>query len=130
MSKKEKYFYLVSISILSSFYLILYYYSLNFVINSWTFSTAHLDYSAGFVRRGLFGEIMNFFNTYLNIKNESFSSFYYIFFTSINLILFFILIKDFIKFKIIFIFFRNIVTMYPKSNSNHLNAKFKSFGLL
>tara|TARA_B100000579_G_C22819860_1_gene849960 strand:- start:32 stop:1297 length:1266 start_codon:yes stop_codon:yes gene_type:complete len=104
MSKKEKYFYFISISILSSFYLILYYYSLNFVINSWTFSTAHLDYSTGFVRRGLFGEIMNFFNTYLNFKNEFFFSFYYIFFTSINLILFFTLIKNFTNFKIIFIF--------------------------
>ena len=89
---------------MSSFYLILYYYSLNFVINSWTFSTAHLDYSTGFVRRGLFGEIMNFFNTYLNFKNEFFFSFYYIFFTSINLILFFTLIKNFTNLKIIFIF--------------------------
>ena len=105
MTNNEKYLYFISISIISLFFLILYSYSLKYIVNSWTFSTAHLDYSSGFVRRGLFGEVMNFFNFYLKIKNESFFTFYYIFFTTINLVLFFILIKNLIHFKLIFIFF-------------------------
>ena len=105
MTNNEKYLYFISISIISLFFLILYSYSLKYIVNSWTFSTAHLDYSSGFVRRGLFGEVMNFFTFYLKIKNESFFTFYYIFFTTINLVLFFILIKNLIHFKLIFIFF-------------------------
>ena len=104
MTKHEKYLYFFSTSIITFFFVILYFYSLKYIVNSWTFSTAHLDYSTGFVRRGLFGEIMGFFNSYLNVKNESFFTFYYIFFTSINLLLFFILIKKLIQFKLIFIF--------------------------
>ena len=105
MTKNEKLLYFFSISIVTFFFIILYLYSLKYIVNSWTFSTAHLDYSTGFVRRGLFGEMMGFFNSYLNLKNEFFFTFYYIFFTSINLLIFFILIKNLIQFKLIFIFF-------------------------
>ena len=89
MTKNEKLLYFFSISIVTFFFIILYLYSLKYIVNSWTFSTAHLDYSTGFVRRGLFGEMMGFFNSYFNLKNEFFFYFLLYFFYKYKFVNFF-----------------------------------------
>ena len=38
----------------------LFYLSTSYIINFWTFSQAHINYSDGFVKRGLFGTIAIF----------------------------------------------------------------------
>ena len=53
---------ILNIEIFVNFLLILvfsyiYYFSYNYIINLWTYSEIHLNYSAGFIKRGFLGEI-------------------------------------------------------------------------
>lgn len=59
------------------------------VVNAWSFSQANLNYTAGFVKRGLFGTVMLFSENYLKIPRTSFFSFFFIILTSLNIFLFF-----------------------------------------
>ena len=92
MTNKKICFFIILISIFSIFSFI-YIFSLQNIINLWTYSEVHLNYSQGFIRRGLFGEILIFFNN-LGIKsNFSFSTIFYIFYL-INALLFFKILKN------------------------------------
>ena len=81
-----------------------YIFSLNNIINLWTFNELHINYSAGFLPRGLIGTIMLKLDTLGFEKRIFFSSLFYIF-TILNFLLFLNILK--IKFKnvLIFIFF-------------------------
>lgn len=81
-----------------------YIFSLNNIINLWTFNEVHINYSAGFLPRGLIGTIMLKLDSLGFEKRIFFSSLFYIF-TILNFLLFLNILK--IKFKnvLIFIFF-------------------------
>ena len=81
-----------------------YIFSLNNIINLWTFNELHINYSAGFLPRGLIGTIMLKLDSLGLEKRIFFSSLFYIF-TILNFLLFLNILK--IKFKnaLIFIFF-------------------------
>ena len=82
----------------------LFYLSTKYVINYWTFSQAHINYSDGFVKRGLFGTIALYIENKFNIKFINLFNFFFIFFYFLNLILYFRIIKNYVKFNILFIF--------------------------
>lgn len=83
----------------------LYYLSLDYTINYWSFSQAHLNYSEGFVKRGLFGSIIIFLENKLLIStNKSFTYFFITIYT-INIFLFFLNIYKYQSNKLLFLFF-------------------------
>ena len=63
------------------------------IINGWSFSQANLNYTAGFVKRGFFGTAMLFFENYFKISKTSFFSLFFIILTSLNIFLFFKIVK-------------------------------------
>jgi len=74
------------------------------IVNAWSYSQAHANYFDGFVRRGLFGTIMLFFDKYLSIHNKSFFSAFFIILTIVNILIFLNLIKKYIHNYLLFIF--------------------------
>jgi hypothetical protein len=95
-SKNKIYFFLLALIIFSIFTFV-YLFSLFKIINLWTFSEAHINYFSGFVNRGLFGTVMLLSNEYLSIPIKFFYSTFFYLFSVLNIILFFLLIKKFIK---------------------------------
>ena len=82
----------------------LFYLSTQYIINFWTYSQAHINYSDGFVKRGMFGTIALLLENNFNIKFiNTFNTFFIIFYLA-NIILFFLIIKQYSKFLFIFIF--------------------------
>ena len=102
MKLKFYYYFLLILVILifSSVYI----FSIFKIINAWTFTEAHINYSEGFVARGLFGTIMMGFNKFLKIPTIYFYSTFFYLFSIINTYLFFLLIKDYLKNFLIFSF--------------------------
>ena len=82
----------------------LFYLSTQYIINFWTYSQAHINYSDGFVKRGMFGTIALLLENNFNIKFiNTFNTFFIIFYLA-NIIFFFLIIKQYSKFFFIFIF--------------------------
>ncbi len=81
-----------------------YIFSLNNIINFWTFNELHINYSAGFIPRGFIGTIMLKLDSLGFEKRLFFSSLFYIF-TIINFYLFLKILKIKIDNTLIFIFF-------------------------
>ena len=79
-------------------------FSLNNIINYWTYNELHINYSAGFVPRGFIGTIMLKLNNLGIDKNVFYSSIFYIF-STINFYLFLKILKLKIDNVLIFIFF-------------------------
>ena len=102
--KDNKIVFYTSISIVFLMYFSIYYLSLIKVVNFWSFSQAHINYSEGFIKRGLFGTLMLFSEKYLNIQTKSFFSIFFIFFYTINILIFFLLLKKYLSNKLLFIF--------------------------
>ena len=82
----------------------IYIFSLNNIINFWTFNELHINYSAGFIPRGFIGTIMLKLDSLGFEKRLFFSSLFYIF-TIINFYLFLKILKIKIDNTLIFIFF-------------------------
>ena len=82
----------------------LFYLSTTYIINFWTYSQAHINYSAGFVKRGMFGTIALLLENNYKIKFVNTFNIFFIFFYLANIILFFLIIKQYSKFFYIFIF--------------------------
>ena len=78
-SKNLLFFCLSSLFVLSIFSY-LFYISTNYIVNFWTFSQSHLNYSGGFVKRGLFGTVSIFLEDNFNIKTSLTFSYFFIFF--------------------------------------------------
>jgi len=102
--KFYKNYYLIILFYILAAYTSVYIFSLFKIINVWTYTEAHINYSEGLVRRGLFGTIMIASNKYLNIPIKYFFSSFFYLFTLINIFIFFALIKEYSKNFIIFIF--------------------------
>ena len=102
--KFYKNYYLIILFYILVTYTSVYIFSLFKVINVWTYTEAHINYSEGLVRRGLFGTIMIASNKYLHIQIKYFFSSFFFLFTLINIFIFFALIKEYSKNFIIFTF--------------------------
>jgi hypothetical protein len=74
------------------------------IVNSWTFSQAHVNYFNGYLKRGLFGTLMLFIEQTTNISTRKIFSIFFIILTTSNIILFFLLIKKYIKNYLLFFF--------------------------
>jgi hypothetical protein len=86
---EEIIFYLTFIFVLSLFTSV---FALSFIkiVNSWTFSQAHVNYFKGYLKRGLFGTIMLSAEQILNISAKKIFSSFFVILTTINVVLFFI----------------------------------------
>ena len=68
---------IISLFLLSVFTYV-FYFSLNNIINYWTYSEIHINYSLGFSKRGLLGSIMLYLESIGLSKNIFFSSIFYL----------------------------------------------------
>ena len=100
----KKNIHIISFVFYISIFTYIFIFSLNNIINFWTYNELHINYSAGFVPRGFIGTIMLELNSLGIEKNFFYSSLFYIF-SIINIYLFLKILK--LKFKniLIFIFF-------------------------
>ena len=103
MTKNKALFYILFFFVLSLF-LYLFYLSTQYIINFWTFSQAHINYSDGFVKRGLFGTIALLMENKLSIKFINSFNLFFIIFYLINIVLYFKIIKNYINFNFILFF--------------------------
>ena len=79
MTKNKALFYILFFFVLSLF-TYLFYLSTQYIINFWTFSQAHINYSDGFVKRGLFGTIALYLENKFKVEFiTSFNLFFIIF---------------------------------------------------
>jgi len=81
-----------------------FYFSLKNIINYWTYSEIHINYSLGFSKRGLLGTLMLFFENVGLSKKIFFSSIFYLV-TLCNIFLFLNLINRFKKNNLFFYIF-------------------------
>ena len=103
LNKNLTVYYCTLLFVLSLFSYV-YYLSLNYIINYWVFSQAHINFFEGYVKRGLFGTVMIFFENHFNIKASFTFSIFFIIFNTINIILFFKIIKQYLNNFLLFIF--------------------------
>ena len=83
MNLANKINYINFIKVLISLFLIsvftyTFYFSLTNIINYWTYSEIHINYSLGFSKRGLLGSIMLYLENYGLSKKIFFSTIHYI----------------------------------------------------
>ena len=95
---------LLIILFLLSVFSYVFYFSLNNIINYWTYSEIHINYSLGFSKRGLLGSMMLYLETIGFPKNIFFSLTFYLV-TLCNIFLFLNLINKFKKNHIFFYIF-------------------------
>jgi hypothetical protein len=74
------------------------------VINYWSFSQGHSNYFNGFLKRGLFGTIIIYFEEITSISSRKLFSFFFIILTLVNIILFFKILRKYIDNQLLFIF--------------------------
>ena len=86
------------------FYTSIYILSFIKVVNFWSFSQSFISYTEGFIKRGMFGTIMLFFENAFGISPRTFFASFYIFFYSLNIFLYFKLIKKYSENKLLLIF--------------------------
>ena len=103
MTKNKILFYLLFFFVLSLF-LYLFFLSTQYIINYWTFSQAHINYSDGFVKRGLFGTLAIFLENKFKIRFVNTFNLFFISFYLLNVILYFIIIKKYINNHLLLIF--------------------------
>ena len=102
--KSYDFFYYLTIIIICSIFCYVYFFSLSNIINLWTYSEIHLNYSQGFIRRGLLGQVMLYLNDIGLSKKIFYSSIYFII-SIINIIIFLKILRSTFKDKWIFLFF-------------------------
>ena len=73
-------------------------------LNMWSYSQSHLNYSQGFIRRGLFGSLMLLFDSVFLISTKYFFWFFFTTLNILNIVLFFQFLKKFVHYKIFFFF--------------------------
>lgn len=102
VNSKNYYYFIFALIIL--IYTSVYIFSIFRVINVWTYTESHINYSDGFINRGLFGTIMIFFNKYFSIPTKYFYSTFFYLMSLINIKIFFSLIEEYRKNVLIFTF--------------------------
>tara|TARA_B110000977_G_scaffold200706_1_gene292231 strand:+ start:2370 stop:3626 length:1257 start_codon:yes stop_codon:yes gene_type:complete len=94
---------IVTLFLLSVFSYV-FYFSLTNIINYWTFTEIHINYSLGFSKRGLLGSLMLYLENIGVPKNIFFSSIFYLI-TLCNIFLFLNLLNRFVKNHLLFYIF-------------------------
>ena len=94
---------IIAIFLISVFSYI-FYFSLNNIVNYWTYSEIHINYSLGFTKRGLLGSIMLYLES-IGISKNIFFSFIFYLLTLCNIYLFLNLINRFKKNHLFFYIF-------------------------
>jgi len=89
---------------LLSIFSYVFYFSLNNIINAWTFTEIHINYSLGFAKRGLLGTLMLYAESFGIAKNIFFSLVFYLV-TLCNIFLFLRLLNSLAKNHIIIYIF-------------------------
>ena len=88
----------------------LFYFSTSYVINGWAYSDALINYSEGFIRRGLLGEIIFSIYKVTNFDIQKIHA-YILFFTIINIFLYVLILKIFQIF-VLYIYFYFLTLCY------------------
>lgn len=96
-------YYLLLMSVIL-FYSSIYVLSFIKVVNFWSYSQSFMNYSEGFIKRGMFGTLILFFENYFNITPRTFFSSFFVFFYSLNIFLFFSLLKKYSQNILLLIF--------------------------
>lgn len=105
MTKKDKILFYITLIFVLSLFFYLFNLSTKYIINYWTFSQAHINYSDGFVKRGLFGTILIFLEKKFSINFIKSFNIFFIFIYFSNIVLFFLILKKYIRFFLLFLFF-------------------------
>jgi len=105
MTKKDKILFYITLIFVLSLFFYLFNLSTKYIINYWTFSQAHINYSDGFVKRGLFGTILIFLEKKFSINFIKSFNIFFIFIYFSNIVLFFLILKKYIRFLLLFLFF-------------------------
>ena len=107
LPKGINYFFFIKLIIslfLLSVFTYVFYFSLTNIVNYWTYSEIHINYSLGFTKRGLIGSIMLYLESIGISKNIFFSTIFYVI-TLCNIFLFLNLINRFKKNNLLFYIF-------------------------
>ena len=104
INKFYKNYYIFLLILIVAIFTSVYAFSLFKIINVWTYTESHINYSEGLVRRGLFGTIMIASDKYLHIPIKYFFSSFFYLLTLTNIFIFFSLIKQYSKNFLIFTF--------------------------
>ena len=100
----NKYFIVLSYIIVVSCFAPLFYFSTKFMVNNWGYADALINYSEGFIRRGLLGEILLFINKLTEIELSKIYTYLYILVTLTNISLFTLILKNISKYRFVFLF--------------------------
>ena len=90
----NKYFIVLSYIIVLSCFAPLFYFSTKFMVNNWGYADALINYSEGFIRRGLLGEILLFVYKLTEIELSKIYTYLYILVTLTNISLFTLILKN------------------------------------
>ncbi len=97
----------------------LFYFSTNYVLNGWAYSDALINYSEGFIRRGLLGEIIFNIHKVTNLDIQKIHAYIFIVFTIINIFLYVLILKNIsnIRFVYIFLLFNPLLLFFPLNDT-------------
>tara|TARA_B100000989_G_scaffold49458_1_gene32488 strand:- start:1467 stop:2756 length:1290 start_codon:yes stop_codon:yes gene_type:complete len=97
----------------------LFYFSTNYVLNGWAYSDALINYSEGFIRRGLLGEIIFNINNFTNLGIQKIHAYIFIFFTLINIFFYILILRNISKFRFVYIFllFNPLLLFFPLNDT-------------
>jgi len=112
-------FLLLSYIIVIICFIPLFYFSTKFIINVWAYSDALINYSQGFVRRGFLGEIILYIHKLTDIKLSIIHAYIFIIFSSINITLYFLILKKIANNRFIFFFllFNPLLLFFPLNDT-------------
>ena len=97
----------------------LFFFSTKFILNGWAYSDALINYSEGFIRRGLLGEIILNIHSLTNFKLPKIHAYIFIIFTCFNIILYILILKNISKIKFIYLFllFNPLLLFFPLNDT-------------
>ena len=104
-----------SFTIILIFFSPLFYYSFEYILNIWAYSDAFVNYSQGFIRRGLLGEIIINIHKFTNFKIFHIHSSIFLFITILNIILYINLLKKISDDRLVYFFliFNPAIILFP-----------------
>lgn len=104
-------------------------FSLSYIINLWTYSEIHINYSQGFIRRGFLGQAISILTDFGFSKQKFFSLLFFTF-SIINSFIFLKIIKNKIKnvWLVIFFSFNPALIIFPFFDLGGY-ARFEIFGI-
>ena len=104
LKKSDRLFYFINLFVIYFLFSFLFYFSFKYIVNIWAYSDAFINYSEGFIRRGMLGELMSIFSKNFSVKPGKFHASFFMIVTMANILIFAFLLKDYISSKLIFVF--------------------------